>query len=70
MISVYVRWTDYIQIAGLIDAVVEEAASFLSATSATLFILERDSDVLWARRRGLPGAPDANGMHVGAASLV
>lgn len=48
------------QMVGLIDSVVEEAASFLSATSATLFILDRESGMLWARRRGLPGTPNAD----------
>lgn len=47
---------------GLIDAVVKEAASFLSATSATLFILDRETGTLWARRRGLPGTPNADHM--------
>lgn len=46
--------------AGLIDAVVEEAAAFLSASSATLFILDRENDTLWARRRGQPGTPNAD----------
>jgi len=50
---------------GLIDAVVEEAASFLSATSATLFILDRENEVLWARRKGLPGTPNAGALQVG-----
>lgn len=49
---------------GLIDAVVEEAAAFLSATSATLFILDRENGVLWARRRGLPGTPNAGALQV------
>lgn len=53
------------QVVGLIDAVVEEAAAFLSATSATLFILDRENGVLWARRRGLPGTPNAGALQVG-----
>lgn len=43
---------------------VEEAAAFLSATSATLFILDRENGMLWARRRGLPGTPDAGALQV------
>lgn len=52
------------QVVGLIDAVVEEAAAFLSATSATLYILDRENGILWARRRGLPGTPDAGALQV------
>eukprot|EP00752_Nemacystus_decipiens_P010140 g9036.t1 len=50
------------KVVGLIEAVVEEAAAFLSATSATLFILDRENGVLWARRRGLPGTPNAGAL--------
>eukprot|EP00903_Cladosiphon_okamuranus_P015540 g14346.t1 len=50
------------KVVGLIDAVVEEAAAFLSATSATLFILDRENGVLWARRKGLPGTPNAGAL--------
>lgn len=56
----FVPW----QVVGLVDAVVEEAAAFLSATSATLFILDREDGILWARRRGLPGTPDAGALQV------
>lgn len=57
------------QVVGLIDAVVKEAASFLSATSATLFILDRETGTLWARRRGLPGTPNADHMQVDAYTI-
>ncbi|CAB1097596.1 unnamed protein product [Ectocarpus sp. CCAP 1310/34] len=50
------------KIVGLVDAVVEEAAAFLSATSATLFILDREHEILWARRRGAPGTPNAGAL--------
>ncbi|CAM9561884.1 unnamed protein product [Hapterophycus canaliculatus] len=50
------------KVVGLVDAVVEEAAAFLSATSATLFILDREEGILWARRRGLPGTPNAGAL--------
>lgn len=52
------------QVVGLVDAVVEEAAAFLSATSATLYILDKEDGILWARRRGLPGTPDAGALQV------
>lgn len=57
------------QVVGLIDAVVKEAASFLSATSATLFILDRETGTLWARERGLPGTPNADHVQVGAHTI-
>ncbi|CAM9795788.1 unnamed protein product [Ectocarpus fasciculatus] len=50
------------KIVGLVDAVVEEAAAFLSATSATLFILDKEHEILWARRRGAPGTPNAGAL--------
>lgn len=43
----------------LIDTVVDEAAAFLSATRATLFILDAEKGTLWARHRALPGTPNA-----------
>lgn len=49
---------------GLVDAVVEEAASFLSAASATLFILDKEKGTLWARRREPPGTPNADAVQV------
>lgn len=53
------------KIVGLIDAVVQEAASFLDAASATLYILDREKGALWARQLGQPGTQEADRVQVG-----
>ncbi|CAM9608701.1 unnamed protein product [Choristocarpus tenellus] len=48
------------KIVNLIDTVMKEATSFLSASSVTLYILDEAEETLWARRQAHPGSENTD----------